>query len=78
MWVAICSSVKGSPAAVDEMSPAVVGGVRSIFGAEQHENPIEVEFPADTSCPTLLDQISVRVVLWQASLGLAAKDGTCR
>ena len=78
MWVAICSSVKGSPAAVDDVSPAVVGGVRSIFDAEQPENPTEVECPADMSCPTLLDQNSVRVVLWQATLGLAAKDGTCR
>ena len=77
MWVAICSSVKGSPAAVDDVSPAVVGGVRSIFDAEQHENPTEVEFPADTFCSILLDQKPVRVVLWQASLGLAAKDGTC-
>ena len=78
MWVAIRSSVKGSPAAVDDVSPAVVGGVGSIFDAEQHENPAEVDFPADTSCPTLLDQKTVRVVLWQLTVDLAAKDGACR
>ena len=60
MWVAICSSVKGSPAAVDDVSPAVVGGDRSIFDAEKHENPAKVKSPADTSCP---------------NLGIAAEDG---
>ncbi len=78
MWVAICSSVKGSPAAVDDVSPAVVGVVGSIFDAEKHENPAKVESPADPSCPTFWDQTSVWVVLRQANLGLAAKDGTCR
>ena len=34
MWVAICSSVKGSPAAIDDVSPAVVGGVGSIVDTE--------------------------------------------
>ena len=47
MWVSICSSVKGSPAAVDDVSPAGVGGVESIFDAERHENPAKMESPAD-------------------------------
>ena len=47
MWVSICSSVKGSPAAVDDVSLAVVGGAESIFDAERHENPAKVESPAD-------------------------------
>ena len=78
MRVAICSSVKGSPAAVDDVSPAVVGGVGAIFDAERLENPAIVESPADTSCPILGDENSVWVVLRQADVGLAAKNGTCR
>ena len=48
MWVAICSSVKGSPAAVDDVSPALVGGDGFIFDAEEHESPANVEYLADS------------------------------
>ena len=76
MWVTISSSVKGSPAAVDDVSPAVVGVVGAILDAAKHEIPAKVESPADTSCPIFWDQDSVWVVLRQANLGLPAKDGT--